>query len=297
MLEEIAGNAKLKEGSEGVKLVLRELRMGVKSAKKIADNVNLPIPSAVCVLKEMEKEGMVNRSYGSILTDKGVELCEGLGISNNALIFDAEKFRNICDNRPKADVSLDQSHATVETVFSRIKVMDYFNAVMGRDILILGDDDLISVALKLFLKPKSVTVIEVDNRLVEYINSLSLGIKVIRQDLRVQLKIEKFETVHFDPPYTFNGFKLFFERALFNIRIGGLIFASYSHKPPVERFEIQRLINNYCLMEEFAPNFNKYLGAHILGSKSDFMVLRTVKDFSENKSFKGNIYTKLADRV
>ena len=78
------------------------------------------------------------------------------------------------DARPTVDQRLDQSHATAETAVRRALFLYENDALEGRSVVVLGDDDLTSLAIAVVAEALSlgavdITVVEVDERLVGYI--------------------------------------------------------------------------------------------------------------------------------
>jgi len=57
-----------------------------------------------------------------------------------------------------------------EDTIRRVTLIHRFGDLENKDILIVGDDDLTSLALGITGLPRKVKVLEVDKRLVEYIN-------------------------------------------------------------------------------------------------------------------------------
>ena len=60
--------------------------------------------------------------------------------------------KRIFDNRPNVDVTLDQSKCTPETSLKRAILCVKNNTLVGKKILCIGDDDLVSVSTALLLK-------------------------------------------------------------------------------------------------------------------------------------------------
>ncbi|MFN4182145.1 MAG: bis-aminopropyl spermidine synthase family protein, partial [bacterium] len=100
-------------------------------------------------------------------------------------------------------------------------------------ILILGDDDLVSIALMLTGKPSRIVVLEIDDRLTDFIsrNARILGfsaLEVRKSDLRHPLTedlIGKFDVFETDPTESYSGFRLFLTRGAVSLR--GLRCAGY----------------------------------------------------------------------
>ncbi len=114
---------------------------------------------------------------------------------------------------------LDQCPATPSTVIRRL-------ALLGRrsvDILLLGDDDLLSLALALTGARSRIAAIDMDDELLGLIGSNSPhgSIELVKHDLRSgipHVHKERFDEVFADPPYTLAGQLLFVHRAMGALR-------------------------------------------------------------------------------
>ena len=119
-------------------------------------------------------------------------------------------------------------------------------AIGGRRILLLGDDDLMSVALlrfaRQFLLPiEELVVLDLDQRLLEFIGSELDGapfpIQRLRWDARRPLPASlagRFDTVVTDPPYTVGGAGLCLARAVSASRPWSRPANSTSSRPDIQ---------------------------------------------------------------
>jgi len=90
-----------------------------------------------------------------------------------------------------------------------------------------------------------------------------------------------YDTFEMDPPYTVSGFKLFVTRALslINPDSNSHGYISFGNKSPFEKWECQEHLNtNGLIIEEYIPNFNRYIGATILGSTSNLYVVGSIPE-------------------
>ena len=141
--------------------------------------------------------------------------------------------KDYLDKRPAPEFALDQSHADISTVIKKTLFLIKRGDIEGRNIIFLGDDDLISLAVGLTKLAKNIIVLDIDNRILNYISKsveeLSLNnFKVISHDLREPCPddiVNKHDVVIMDPPYTNEGLRLFLKRAsqvlISNINIDG----------------------------------------------------------------------------
>ena len=122
--------------------------------------------------------------------------------------------------RPHGMLKNDQCIATWTTLRRRINLMKVRGDLSSRHILLVGDDDLMSIGLALSGYEGRIVVLDIDNELVEHIRSISqeLGLKIepdvydVRNPLAHQYR-HAFDLVHTDPPYTVSGISTFLSRS------------------------------------------------------------------------------------
>jgi predicted methyltransferase len=194
---------------------------------------------------------------------------------------------------PAAKLDLDQTHCTVDTKLRRVLRMHDADALAGRRVLVLGDDDLISVAVAAFAglvgppaRPHRLAVVDCDRDLLGYLGGLlaDLGLPadVVEHDLREPLPASlaaAFDVVTTDPPYTVAGAELFLSRAVAALRQGaggGHVFFSFGARRPGETLAVQRLLTEMGLtVRSLVPGLNNYVGAGILAGTSHLYHLRS----------------------
>lgn len=219
--------------------------------------------------------------------------------------------------RPKSERKFDQFHAEIKTLLKRVEIILKFQP---KNIVFLGDDDCTSLGIALNKKEINITVIDIDSRILNFIQKISekenLNIKTINYDLRKPLTI-KTETdfVFFDPPYTPEGAKLWLIRSLeillskgsnlkrkdLNFLKNKFIFMCYGYTDKTfERgWKIQKIITNLGLViQEKFRKFNKYSGAESINNESDLYILQPTPkidlkllDNFRKKEFYEKIYT------
>jgi hypothetical protein len=82
-----------------------------------------------------------------------------------------KRFLKIQTRRPKAIRRFDQGYVTPKTTLSRFAFSYERGDIVGKEIIVLGDDDLMSIVLGLSGLPKRITVVEIDERLTDFIES------------------------------------------------------------------------------------------------------------------------------
>ena len=300
LLSDVAEAARLAEGPEGVRRVLRTiLRRGPVPIREVARDLGIPVPVVAAVRGELESRGLLTRGAGISLTDEGLRLVEDeVGLKCRrifsveapsiplelAIVSDA--LSNLAIHRPDVDRTLDQSHATIETAIRRAVYLYENDALEGRRLLFLGDDDLtsLSVALtarELGLGRLKVCVADVDARLVAFINEIAsaegLPIEAFQHDLRLpfpESRAGTFDTFFTDPPYTLAGLALFISRGVEALipEVGKQAFICFGRRSPAETSGmVDRILRSGLAPVEILPTFNDYVGAQLLAGQSQMI--------------------------
>ena len=210
------------------------------------DNVSLVIDS----LQELMNENLIKYENDKFhLTEKGKQVvknllkiepeevkcseCQGRGIKITDYFKKLlEKFLDLSKDRPKAIPEFDQGVVEPQTLISRIIFMYYKGDLENKDIVLIGDDDLTSIALALSNLPNNILVLEADERLVNYINEKSKNYNL--KNLRAILYnvedpinsdfIGSFDTFLTDPVETIEGITLFISRGVSMLKEGGAVY-------------------------------------------------------------------------
>jgi hypothetical protein len=180
-------------------------------------------------------------------------------------------------------------------------------ALEGRRVLILGDDDSLSVAIGLLGSAldkgdltRGVTVIESDPRRVVFLREAAareaIPLRVVEHDLREPLPdglARAFDTVATDPPYTLAGATLFLGRAAAALAGDGACFFSFTRWPGAQLAELQRVMLDLGFaVRAVHPGFNRYLGASVLGNVGDlFELVQARAAESDLPPWSGPLYT------
>lgn len=323
ILEETANAANLREGEEGVRGILAAVASAENTPlKQLAQAVHMPLPVVSAVRRELEKRGILARDKGVGLTAKGKALMAEFGIVANEDFACAEcagtgfvvpdSLQDVLEilkgtERPEVNVQLDQAFALPETSLRRAVYALQAGTLAGRHIVFMGDDDLISIAvalvLKRFVPAQSLVVIDIDERILGLIESLSeqheLDIECIKYDAREPLPeklLGRFHTFFTDPPYTVNGLNLFLKRAAQALVDGSgrQGFLSFGHKDPDTDLNVFRTIGECGFSPiEIIPGFNTYSGGGIIGNSSRMVRLTSgsAQLGSEPGQFSDPIYT------
>ncbi|ENN95741.1 hypothetical protein J422_06055 [Methanocaldococcus villosus KIN24-T80] len=255
---------------------------------KIVDISEEPLPLVAEIIRVLEKEGLVKITDKIELTEKGLEFvkeygigkredhicecCEGRGVSLKPYKDILEKFKEIAKDRPMPKHEYDQGYVKEECTVARIALMNSRGDLYNKDVLVLGDDDLTSIALMLSNLPKRIVVVDIDERLINFIKETAeklnyKNIEIITLDLRNPLPEKykkKFDTFITDPPETLYAIKTFIGRgisALKGERRAGY-FGITRRESSLDKWrEIQKiLLNDFnVVITDLIRNFNQYI--------------------------------------
>ncbi|TMR30474.1 putative methyltransferase [Nonomuraea zeae] len=190
-----------------------------------------------------------------------------------------ERLTALIAGAPRARHVLDHVSATPETVLRRALLLGARFWLPGARLLCVGDHDLTSLAVKLVHPETDVTVVDIDERILAYIDEQRLGVRTRWADLRLGLpaSAKDHDLALTDPPYTPEGTGLFVARALEGLTDDGRVLLAYgaSERTPMLAFKVQQALSDLNLTyEAIYPDFNRYFGAEAIGSAADLYILR-----------------------
>jgi len=309
-IAEVAAAVGLAEGRAGIRDVLRAIaRAEPVPVREVARAAEIPVPLVAAVCNELRQRGVLERSQPVRLTLAGRAAlgnqapafrgrcpdCAGLGwLVPAELAPVAAALDRLAEAVPEVDVELDQSHCTVETKLRRALLLDELGVLTGKRLLVLGDDDLTSLAVAAYAAAagrsaavSGLTVLDVDRELLAFIagaaGEFGVPVRTVEHDARQPLPPElrgEFDLVCTDPPYTVAGAELFLSRAVSALRpeTGAHVLFSFGARRPDETLRTQALIAGMGLaVRALVPNFNSYLGAGILAGSSHLYHLRSTE--------------------
>ena len=189
-----------------------------------------------------------------------------------------KEIKKIIGNRPLPTLLFDQRPVTYKTTVNRVKYMLGSNDVYSKKIVFLGDDDLTSIALALTKVDCEIEVLDIDKRLIEYINEISK-----KYDLNIKTRVynalddtpknllHKFDVVATDPTPEKIPFTLFMNNAI-NLAKGkdSIIYTSIYSSAMDETLDLQKVITDMNLyITDMIPGFTKYKAIYGLYSQKD----------------------------
>ena len=313
VVAEVASAVGLAEGPAGVRDVLRVIAHHEPvAAREVGRLAELPVPIVAAVCNELRKRGVVDRARPVRLTPAGraglampaagrpgisgeCPGCGGTGVAvPPGLAALAGELERAAAGMPAAKLELDQTHCTVDTKIRRVLRMHEAGALTGQRVIVLGDDDLISLAIAAFAAlpaaaaaPRRLAVVDCDPDVLGYLGERAAAgrvpVELVEHDLRQPLPaglLGAFDVACTDPPYTAAGAELFLSRAVAALAggAGRHVFFSFGARRPDETLRTQRLIADLGLtVRSLVPGFNSYTGAGILAGTSHLYHLRTTE--------------------
>jgi hypothetical protein len=195
----------------------------------------------------------------------------------------------IAADSPAPSYELDHVSATPETMADRVYYLTSRYALAGATVLCVGDHDLTSIAIGLAEPAAEVLVVDIDERILEFIDRTAaergLNITTAFADLRLGLPPSfagRADLVFTDPPYTPDGVGLFLTRGMQGLRRSGherVAFAyGFADRQLARGFRTQAVVHELRLVvEALLPGFNRFDGAEAIGAASDLYVCRPTR--------------------
>lgn len=256
--------------------------MGKKSVYEVIDYQDGALLEFLEAIEKLRFSGLVGFDSGKLYITRenkdlgkfqGIEArcscCSGTGYSINEFYSSVlSNYREMCKERPPAIEKFDQGFISEEGVVRRLEFIHERGDIYGR-FFVVGDDDLFSIALSLTGLPREVVVVDIDERLVNFINRVSkakvLNVSAFVYDVQRELPEEfkkSFDVFVTDPVETVEGIKLFLSRGVSTLKGAGC--SGYFGLTTLEAsrkkwFEIEKMILEMgFVITDIRRRFNVY---------------------------------------
>jgi hypothetical protein len=178
-----------------------------------------------------------------------------------------ERLARFLDDRPPPAAGYDQRHVTPRTALLRALYLLHRGDLAGRRVILLGDDDLTSLALALVGGAAGLTVLEIDERLVAFLDRRLAEIdvpdaRVLLYDAGQELPDDLLgvaDTFLCDPSRPL--YDLFLQRGKEALRPGGalytFVYPSHSLIGPDHDF-LRRAMEKDLTLTDLLPSFSEY---------------------------------------
>ncbi len=225
---------------------LQVLAGGPLSVYQLLDRQDASLPEFFQRLQTWQERGWLQLQDGQVaLTEEGQRLaqewgaffedvrcpsCGGTGYRWGPRLDEAfQQYLEITRHRPQAAAQYDQGFISPEGVMQRVAFLYERGDLLGTHIFVVGDDDLLSLAAALTGLPRAITVIDIDQRLIDFINhwarekNLPVEARVVDVQHALPEDLQgRFDVFVTDPVETLPGIELFLSRGVSALKgVGG----------------------------------------------------------------------------
>ncbi len=286
--------------------------------------VDADLNEFIDTLKGIIEEGLVEIRDGKLyLTDNGRKEresqklkvydakcpnCEGRGIIEDPFGI-LDEYKKIAKERPKPTADYDQGYIKEEDVMRRIAFIYERGDLENTKILVIGDDDLISLGMALTGLPNKIVVLEIDDRLINFINEKAreYGFPVearkfdVRNDIDDEL-IGSFDVFITDPVETIDGITLFLSRAASGLKgkgSSGYFGLTHLEASLKKWHEIEkRLLAMNFAITDMLRDFNVYpMRNNLELAAEDYIIYREIAKITGNNNIDADFYRSTLIRV
>jgi len=265
--------------------ILRELAVSRRTFWELLEKINSPLREFVIALKRLDKEGLIGSDEsGFYVTEKGkakinprslefegkiCPSCFGKRIIPEAKFKEVlEEFKRILRKRPSPNLDFFQGYMLEQDVVARAALMQFYGDLDGKEIVLIGDDDLLSVALSLTGLPSHVTVLDIDKRLGNFLQTVNkdygFSIEFVEYNVAEPLPKElrgRFDVFSSEPLETFSGLKAFIIRGVACLKENGVGYFGLTHyETSLKKWlAVQKLLAKMnCVTTDIIQGFSIY---------------------------------------
>ncbi|MBS7621219.1 bis-aminopropyl spermidine synthase family protein [Candidatus Bathyarchaeota archaeon] len=265
--------------------IMRELAVSRRTLWELLNKIDSPLRDFVAALKRLNGEGLIAADEdGFHITEKGKEkinlkslefegqmcpLCFGKRIIPEAKFKEVlEKFKIIAEKRPSPSLDFFQGYMLESDVVARAALMHYYGDLDGKEIILIGDDDLLSVALALTGLPNRIIVLDVDKRLGDFLQTVNkdygFNIEFVEYNVAEPLPKEfreRFDVFSSEPLETVSGLKAFLIRGVACLKENGVGYFGLTHyEASLKKWlAVQKLLAKMnCVITDVIQGFSVY---------------------------------------
>jgi len=182
-----------------------------------------------------------------------------------------QRYNKVLEKRPPPEENYDQTSITAEDAIIRVGFFHERGDLADKELLMIGDFDCLSIVAAMSGLPKRIVVLDVDYRLIKYINEVAEELKLThilkaqKFDVRLPLPAEfqkAFDVFSCDPVETLEGIKLYISRGTSGLRgIGSCAYIGLTTLEASRKkwFDIQGLLFQMnFVITDLRRNFNGY---------------------------------------
>jgi predicted methyltransferase len=270
------------------------------SDRRILRLLNEMVNSKEILLKDRKIFSKVNQKEKLVLKDIKCQTCDSKIISLNGKLDKVKKIiEKIYIQKPIPTFVYDQRPVNADTTVRRAAYLLWRNDLIGKEIVVLGDDDLTSLAIGLIGGSKKITVLDIDSRIINFINKISkkysLPITAIKYDFtkKIPEKLKnKFDVFLTDPTPNKECFSMFISLGLELLKqkkdkVGYISFFPSHQEMNIDFQKV--MTKKELIITDMIPRFTEYDFIEFTYNENDKKILQKF-DSGENKiSFYENI--------
>ncbi|MBV5327500.1 MAG: bis-aminopropyl spermidine synthase family protein [Chlorobium sp.] len=206
-----------------------------------------------------------------------------------------KRMMDIFAKKPIPTLLFNQRPVTIETTVRRAAYMIWRGDIQGKDIAIIGDDDLTSIAIALAGVAKRIVVFEIDRRLINYISDVSsrynLNIEVVEQDITAPLNniyLNSFDIFMTDPSPEVIPFKVFTNFGIKLLKKGQMRigYLSMYSSTMLKNIGIQKALTEMeLIITDIIPFFTQYESIKETFSRTEIELANKYSDSTYGISF------------
>jgi len=265
--------------------ILHEIAVSKKTIWELLEKVNCPLKDFVTALRELHEKGLLAAGEnGFYLTEKGksevnpksldfeVELCSKcLGkhfVPKGKFKEILKEFRRITAKRPSPTLEFFQGYMLERDVIARVALMHNYGDLDGKSIVLIGDDDLLSVALAITGLTSRITVLDIDERLGNFIKNVNkdYGFNIEYFNYNVADPLPKdlrgtFDVFSSEPLETLSGLRAFITRGVACLKENGAgYFGLTLYEASLKKWlAVQKLLSRMnCVVTDIIQGFSAY---------------------------------------
>lgn len=203
--------------------------------------------------------------------------------------------QDVIKARPKATFIYDQRPVNAETIIRRVAYAIWRGDIQNKRVVLLGDDDLTSIAFAKTGLAEEIVVFDIDDRITNLIKAVAkankLNIKTVKQDLLKELPksfVNRFDTFITDPTPTVKPLTLFTGKGIELLKTvpgkAGYVFLYPSHAPMTVDYQ-KELSKMNVLITDCVPFFNQYEIIYHTLTENDIALMKKYDAYNKSISF------------
>ncbi|MFH7860915.1 MAG: bis-aminopropyl spermidine synthase family protein [Candidatus Aenigmatarchaeota archaeon] len=265
--------------------ILNEIAESPKNLWEILEKSDFLLKDSIDTLRKLYKNGLIeSKERKIVLTKSGKKLINKKGLAlkpelchkclgkrivlNKKLKELLKEYKKIVKERPLPTEKFFQGYMQEFDVITRVAFMHYNNDLDKKKIILIGDDDLLSVALALTSLPSRILVLDIDERIGSFVEKVSKKYKldIEFQEYNVEEPLPKkflgkFDVFSSEPLETLTGLKAFILRGVSSLKKNSSGYFGLTHAEASLKkwLEIEKFLTRMnCVITDLIAGFSVY---------------------------------------